>query len=97
VIELIEPLTRSEHRTSAPVKIEVRDLDFFYGTTQALKNVSLSVPAHAVTAIARPMSRSPEHILQLLEGLGLVLGEVDADLVHRGDGEAVDFAGPDAD
>jgi phosphate transport system ATP-binding protein len=39
---------------STPTQIAVRDLDFFYGRTQALKHVSLDVPARAVTAIIGP-------------------------------------------
>jgi len=35
-------------------KIDVRGVDFFYGRTQALKDVSLAIPAHAVTAIIGP-------------------------------------------
>ncbi|MGC9193857.1 MAG: phosphate ABC transporter ATP-binding protein PstB [Syntrophobacteraceae bacterium] len=35
-------------------KIEVRNLDFFYGETQALKNISLDIPEFHVTAFIGP-------------------------------------------
>ncbi|MGN6375271.1 MAG: phosphate ABC transporter ATP-binding protein, partial [Sphingomonas sp.] len=39
---------------NAPTQIAVRDLNFFYGKTQALRHVSLDIPARAVTAIIGP-------------------------------------------
>ncbi|HYA49287.1 MAG TPA: phosphate ABC transporter ATP-binding protein PstB [Burkholderiales bacterium] len=38
----------------SPAKVETQNLDFYYGTTRALKNVSLSCPANKVTAIIGP-------------------------------------------
>jgi phosphate transport system ATP-binding protein len=40
--------------TSNVTQIGIRELDFFYGKTQALKKVDLEVPANAVTAIIGP-------------------------------------------
>jgi len=37
-----------------PAKAEIRALDFFYGTKQALKSVSMSVPDRKVTALIGP-------------------------------------------
>jgi phosphate transport system ATP-binding protein len=39
---------------TTPTKLETRDLNFYYGTTQALKNVSISCPGNKVTAIIGP-------------------------------------------
>ncbi len=36
------------------LKAEVQDLDFYYGTSKALKNVNMSVPARKVTALIGP-------------------------------------------
>jgi phosphate transport system ATP-binding protein len=36
------------------IKLETRNLDFYYGATQALKSVNLSCPANRVTAIIGP-------------------------------------------
>jgi phosphate transport system ATP-binding protein len=36
------------------IKIQVKDLTCFYGTTAAVKNVSLAIPEHRVTALIGP-------------------------------------------
>jgi phosphate transport system ATP-binding protein len=36
------------------LKAEVKDLDFYYGSSKALKNVNMSVPARKVTALIGP-------------------------------------------
>src|SRR5881227_58722 len=41
-------------REAAPTKISVRDLDFFYGRTQALHQISLRVPERVVMAFIGP-------------------------------------------
>jgi phosphate transport system ATP-binding protein len=46
--------------------MEVRDLEFFYGKSQALKDVSLDVPAHAVTAIIGPSGCGKSTFLRCL-------------------------------
>jgi phosphate transport system ATP-binding protein len=66
VIELMEPQTRAAQHLDAPPKIEVRDLDFFYGKSQALKNVALDVPSHAVTAIIGPSGCGKSTLLRTL-------------------------------
>jgi len=38
----------------APIKIAVRDLNFYYGKFQALKEISLDIPEHCVTAFIGP-------------------------------------------
>ncbi|MBI2346632.1 MAG: phosphate ABC transporter ATP-binding protein PstB [Deltaproteobacteria bacterium] len=37
-----------------PLKVEVRDLNFYYGTTHALKDISLAIPERQVTALIGP-------------------------------------------
>lgn len=44
----------SEKETQQPNKIEARNLNFYYGSQQALFDVTLSVPARAVTALIGP-------------------------------------------
>ena len=66
MIELMEPQTRAAQQLDAPPKIEVRDLDFFYGKSQALKNVALDVPSHAVTAIIGPSGCGKSTLLRTL-------------------------------
>jgi phosphate transport system ATP-binding protein len=53
-------------QSDSPAKIEVRDLDFFYGKTHALKQVSLSVASNAVTAIIGPSGCGKSTLLRTL-------------------------------
>jgi phosphate transport system ATP-binding protein len=53
-------------QSDSPAKIEVRDLDFFYGKTRALKQVSLSVASNAVTAIIGPSGCGKSTLLRTL-------------------------------
>ncbi|GAC1415504.1 MAG: phosphate ABC transporter ATP-binding protein PstB [Burkholderiaceae bacterium] len=48
------------------VKIAVRDLDFFYRSTQALKKVSLDIPASQVTSIIGPSGCGKSTLLRVL-------------------------------
>jgi phosphate transport system ATP-binding protein len=66
VITLIEPQAIALDSPSEATKIEVRDLDFFYGKSQALKDVSLNVLAHAVTAIIGPSGCGKSTLLRTL-------------------------------
>jgi phosphate transport system ATP-binding protein len=45
---------RTDYATASSVKADVRDLSFYYGQRQALKNVSLPVPEKTVTALIGP-------------------------------------------
>jgi phosphate transport system ATP-binding protein len=45
---------RAETRPLEPTKLAVRDLNFFYGSFQALKGISLDIPQNKVTAFIGP-------------------------------------------
>ncbi len=66
MIELMESGPRGTVQPDSPAKIDVRDVDFFYGKTQALKAVSLSMPANAVTAIIGPSGCGKSTLLRTL-------------------------------
>jgi len=67
VIELMQPpQVDIAPQSDSPAKIEVRDLDFFYGKTRALKQVSLSVASNAVTAIIGPSGCGKSTLLRTL-------------------------------
>ena len=51
---------------ASPPKIDVQQLDFFYGKTQALKGVDLAVPADAVTAIIGPSGCGKSTLLRTI-------------------------------
>ncbi|MCX7719633.1 MAG: ATP-binding cassette domain-containing protein, partial [Candidatus Sumerlaeaceae bacterium] len=42
------------HPMVGPVKAEARNFNFYYGQTQALKNINLPVAEHKVTALIGP-------------------------------------------
>jgi phosphate transport system ATP-binding protein len=76
------PDSSGESATALEPKIEVRDLSFFYGKTQALKGISLTVYEHRVTALIGPsgcgkstLLRTMNRIYELYPGLRAV-GEV---------------------
>ena len=46
--------------------IDVRSLNLFYGTNQALKNINLSIPAKAVTALIGPSGCGKSTLLRTL-------------------------------
>jgi len=46
--------TASSPASSAPIKIAVRDLNFYYGKFQALKAINLDIPERCVTAFIGP-------------------------------------------
>src|SRR3982750_2239795 len=56
---------RREER-SAQTKVVVRGLNFFYGRTQALHNISLDVPERVVTAFIGPSGCGKSTFLRTL-------------------------------
>ena len=54
-------------RTEA--KIRVENVNYFYGDTQALKDVSLDIPANAVTALFGPAGGGKTTLLRLINRL----------------------------
>ena len=60
----IEPLQSGG--PDKPAKIEIRDLDFYYGKGHALKNVNLTVPSNNVTAIIGPSGCGKSTLLRTI-------------------------------
>jgi phosphate transport system ATP-binding protein len=60
----IEPLQSAPVTT--PVKIDIRELDFHYGKSHALKSVNLAVPSNAVTAIIGPSGCGKSTLLRTI-------------------------------
>lgn len=54
------------HATEHKVKLSVRNLDFWYGAKQALRNVSLDIYANEVTALIGPSGCGKSTLLQSL-------------------------------
>jgi phosphate transport system ATP-binding protein len=53
----------------SPPKIAIQDMDFFYGTNQALTNVSMQIPANLVTAFIGPSGCGKSTLLRCLNRL----------------------------
>jgi phosphate transport system ATP-binding protein len=49
-----------------PVKVDIRDLNFYYGKAPALKSVSMAVPANSVTAIVGPSGCGKSTLLRTI-------------------------------
>jgi phosphate transport system ATP-binding protein len=60
----IEPLQGAV--VDAPVKIDLRNVDFFYGNAAALRNVSFGVPANSVTAVIGPSGCGKSTLLRTI-------------------------------
>lgn len=52
--------------TNPDTQITIRDLNFFYGKAQALRNVDLDVPANAVTSIIGPSGCGKSTLLRAI-------------------------------
>jgi phosphate transport system ATP-binding protein len=51
---------------TGPVKLAIRDLEFFYGKSRALNGVSFDVPANAITAIIGPSGCGKSTLLRTI-------------------------------
>jgi phosphate transport system ATP-binding protein len=60
------PAARSAASTDAPEKILIRNLNFFYGDTQALKSISLPLHRNEVTAFIGPSGCGKSTLLRVL-------------------------------
>jgi len=60
------PNAETEDFASLPARMEVRGLDAYFGKTHAVKDVSMSVPEHRVTAIIGPSGCGKSTFLRTL-------------------------------
>jgi phosphate transport system ATP-binding protein len=58
--------TRPTMSTNSTPAIDIRDLDFSYGKSHALKNVNMAVPANSVTAIIGPSGCGKSTLLRTI-------------------------------
>jgi phosphate transport system ATP-binding protein len=61
------------------IKIEVTDLDFYYGATKVLKKVSLTIPEHQVTALIGPSGCGKSTFLRTLNRMNDIIPGARAD------------------
>ena len=73
---LSQVATRSGDRASTDVataKIEVEGLNFFYGETQALVDISITIPSHQVTAFIGPSGCGKSTFLRTLNRMNDII------------------------
>ena len=56
-----------EDDAHAQIKVDIRNLDFYYGSQHSLKNVSLQLPDKRITAFMGDLSSKIDRVLQLTE------------------------------
>ncbi len=61
-----KPLSPQEKENKVPAKILVEDLSVYYGDIQALKSVSMTIPAQSVTALIGPSGCGKSTFLRVL-------------------------------
>jgi len=49
-----------------PTKVDIRDLDFWYGETHALKSISMEIPANKVTAFIGPSGSGKSTLIRCI-------------------------------
>ena len=93
-----EPRRRKREEPRAPqspaagpieIKIEVRDLDFYYGRTQALFGVNLQIPARRVTAFIGPSGCGKSTLLRTFNRMNDTIIGVRAEGAVEIDGENI--------
>jgi len=65
--------TPSANEEPSPIKISAKGVDVFYGATQALKNVSIDIPACQVTALIGPSGCGKSTFLRSLNRMNDVI------------------------
>jgi phosphate transport system ATP-binding protein len=77
------------------VKVSVRNLNFYYGSVQALKNVSLDILANRVTALIGPSGCGKTTFLRCLNRMNDIVEGAHVEGKILLDGE--DIYGPEVD
>jgi phosphate transport system ATP-binding protein len=85
--------------TDVPAKIIVQEMNFYYGTVQALKNVNMTVPANKVTAFIGPSGCGKSTLLRCLNRLNDLVDDtrvegtilLDGENIYRPEVDATDL------
>jgi len=86
---------RNKDLSTAPDKMRVEGLDFYYGRTRALKNISLSVAPNQVTAFIGPSGCGKSTLIRTLNRMNDVIPGTRVDGVIELDGENIYSPGTD--
>lgn len=66
-------VTETSDRVAVETKIEVRSLDFYYGSVQALYQISMDIPAKQVTALIGPSGCGKSTFLRTLNRMNDII------------------------
>jgi len=80
---------------AAPVAIDVDGLNFFYGTKQALENISVRIPSHLVTAFIGPSGCGKSTFLRTLNRMNDIIAGTRVEGVVRIEGRDIYAPGTD--
>jgi len=65
-VHAVRPAVHPVSALAAPAKLSIRNLDFFYGTNQALKSIALDLPERRVTGMIGPSGCGKSTLLRVL-------------------------------
>ena len=86
---------RETARVTAPAKIMVEQLNFYYTKTRALKDISLAIPPNQVTAFIGPSGCGKSTLLRTLNRMNDVIAGTRVEGTIRLDGEDIYAPGTD--
>jgi phosphate transport system ATP-binding protein len=89
------PMRTADEMARRDPKLSVENLNFYYGTNRALSDVSLSVPAHCVTALIGPSGCGKSTFLRCLNRMNDLIDDTRVEGQVLLDG--VDILGPKVD
>ncbi len=69
-------LTPRQKTVMGRTKIAIEGLDFYYGETQALKNIAMDIPEHQVTALIGPSGCGKSTLLRVLNRMNDIIAGV---------------------
>jgi phosphate transport system ATP-binding protein len=103
VSHAVRPSVRqSEHEpdpsptsTKLPAKLTIENLNFYYGKTRALKNITLAIPPNQVTAFIGPSGCGKSTLLRTLNRMNDVIPGTRVEGLVKLDGEDIYAGGAD--
>jgi len=84
-----------ENEPKSPEKIEVKDLDFYYGDFKALEDMTVGIKRHAITAFIGPSGCGKSTFLRTLNRMNDLIDGIKVDGLVKLDG--MDIYAPDTD
>jgi phosphate transport system ATP-binding protein len=87
--------TKNTDEKKSKFKIEVNDLNFYYGETLALKNITMNIPAYQVTALIGPSGCGKSTFLRTLNRMNDLIDEVRVEGEIKIDGQDIYKSGID--